>query len=455
MGRFSAWLALAAAFFASVLLVACSSSEAPPIPNVRAAEAVRDVVDGEARLSSTVTIEFDRDFEIAEGRVPLASRFEFDVPDLVSATGRKRVLVREAERQPPDGRTIILYVDALIPEDSQLKVSKSAFRRNEPGEILYPVTSDLDASTAALAALPFATARTELFAPVGEPPPPTDADRDPAVQREALLAHMLLRDPSGALAERALALYDAIPTDIVPSPKLRAAFAGLIGTFAEPAIDDLLTEDNCTGRPSNRIVFAAPPDEADLFARVTFEPDGTRVVSISPVLEAERFELLMPVLAHEAVHCDYEDGRFEEIAATAFDTLLWIQLVTLDPSLINGVTALSRELNVDAIAMFNSGRRLPESLGLLPSPGVEQALPLTTAGQRSFADLVATAYERLPNDSPEEPLARKYVEILASAAGHDEGRAFNLLYLDELFGRVATPGLISALIEIYELVPVG
>lgn len=454
MGRLSTWLALAVALFAPLLLVACGGSDPPPIPNVRRAEAVRDVINGEARLSTTVTVEFDRDFEIAEGRVPLASRFEFDVPDLVSATGRKRVLVREAQRQPPGGRTVVLYVDALIPEDSQLKVSKAAFRRNEPGEMVHPVASDLTVSTAALASLPFATARTEFFAPMGEAPPPTEADRDPAVQREALRAHMLLRDPTGDLAERALARYDAIPPAIVPSPKLRAALAGLTGTFAEPAIDDLLTADNCTGEPAARVAFESPSDEADLFAQVTFELDGSRVVSVSPALEAERFELLMPVLAHEAVHCDLEDGRYEEIAATAFDTLLWIQLVAVDPSLTEGVTRLSRELNVDAIAMFNSGRRLPESLGLLPSPGVQQALPLTTAAERSFADLIAVAYEQLPNDSPNEPLAREYVKILAAASGHDEGAPFNLVYLDELLGRVATPDLLAALMLIYQLVPV-
>ncbi|MCK9517417.1 MAG: hypothetical protein M0R74_00095 [Dehalococcoidia bacterium] len=447
-------LAMAVALLAVALSAACSESDPPPMPSVREARAERDVVDGEAQLTTTVTVAFDRVFELAESRVPLASKFEFAVPGS-GPGGDQRVLVREAEVQPGNGRVIVLRVDALIPAESELKVSRSAFRRNEPGELVKPVTSDLAAEITPLAAMAFAVTREGVLGEAAESPPPSEADRDPAVQREALAAHLDLRGMPPDATRRALARYDTIPPELVPSPKLRAALAGLTGTFAEPAIDDLLTAANCTEAPVSRIVFEAPPDEPDLFARVTFEDTGARVVSIAPALESEPFERLIPVLAHEAVHCDREDGKFEEVAATAFDTFLWIQLLSVDPSLAEGRTQLARELNIDAVAMFNSGRRFPEALGLLPSVGVVQALPLTSAEHRSFADLVAAAYGSLGNNSPDEPLARQYVQLLAQATGHPEGSPFNLIYLDELLSRATSSGLLAALLEIYELAPTG
>jgi hypothetical protein len=350
---------------------------------------------------------------------------------------------------------VVLAVDALIPDGSTIKVAKATFRRDEQGNLEHAVQSDLRVEEVPLATMAFAVTQSDLFAEPVEAPPATDADRDAAAQREALAQHLQLRGSPEEVIALALDRYDTMPADRVTSPKLRAALAALTGTFAQPAIEDLLTAANCTGMPTARIAFEAPPDVPDLFARVTFADDGARVVSVSPTLESERFERLMPVLAHEAVHCDQEDGKFEEIAATAFDTFLWVQLVATDPSLAEGGTTLVHELNIDAVAMFNSGRRLPESLGLLPSVGVQQALPFTTAEYRSFADLVAEAYSPLDNTAPQEPLARAYVELLAGVAGHPEGEPFNLLYLDELIGRAASPALLAAVLQVYELAPIG
>jgi hypothetical protein len=279
-----------------------------------------------------------------------------------------------------------------------------------------------------------------------------DSDREPAAVREALVASLQARGVDESTRSRTLDRYDSLSAAIAPSPKIRAALAALTGTFAEPAIDAIFTEKNCTGKPAARVVFQPPPDFPDLIARVTFTRAGQRVISINPLVEGERIEHLMPILAHEAIHCDDQDGLPEEIAATAFDGFLYLQLVAADPSLAAAGTVLSKELNIDAISLLNSGRRLPESVGVLPSAGVTRVLPESNIRYASFAELVAAAYPGLENNqSQQEPLAQAYVANLLQASGMPAGNAFNLRYLDELLGRAATPAMLSAAIQAFAL----
>jgi hypothetical protein len=158
-------------------------------------------------------------------------------------------------------------------------------------------------------------------------------------------------------------------------------------------------------------------------------------------------------MAHEAIHCDTEGSLVEEIVATSFDTLLYIQMLTMFPELALHGSPLSKDLNVDAIAMINSGRALPESLGVLRSPGVSQAVPSTNARAASFAELVAAAYAGQPPASPSEPLAILYAAILATAAGIQPQDAFNLEYLDAVIGTAIDPTALVAVIVALGLVP--
>ena len=448
---------LGAVAFLAIVAPACGGSNpGGPVPGIAEARAERNLADdGTALRTSTITVRFDQSFEFADFDEPLASKFELDVSGVTTGEDAPtRILVREATVSETNSRIVELTVDTLIPDGSTLRVRRDAFRRNEEGEISAPVTSDVAEAAVVLATNAFAPQRGELF-DTGAAPTPTETDRDPAAQRAALEAHLNLRGTDATTKERALAAYDALPTEIVPHPKLRAAIAALIGTFAEPAGATLLTENNCTEQPAALIDFQVPPDFPDLLARVTYTETGARVLSFRPDLEGERFERLMPLVAHEAIHCDQESGRWEEIASTAFDTFLYLQLLAADPTIAEGPTLLTRDLNVDAVAMLNSGRRLPEGFGILPSDGIEQALPLTNAPHASFAELVAAAYPNIrSNESPPEFVAQVYVEVLAEAVGMDPGNAFDLVYLDELLGRATDPEVILALFDAFRMAPV-
>jgi len=438
-----------------VLAAACSKGEPErPLPRILEAAATRDIANGEALPSSTLDVRLDRDFQLVEGRTPLASHFELWIPD-VAGDVEGPVFVRSAEQDTGNPRLFRLTVDRLIPEGTVLKIEKKAFRSGAEGMIEGPVATELSASQVFFA--------TSLFQ-FGDPALTNDEPGAPAVdpdeedvekQRALLLAHLEARAAPPEVVAVALARFDAMPVDRVPSPKLRAALAALTGTFAEPAHDYLLGDLNCTGRPVALIAFQPPPDRPDLLARSTRTEEGALVISLNPRLVGERIEHLMPLLVHEAIHCDERDGRFEEIAATAFDTLFYIELLASFPNLPWAETALSRELNVDALAMLNSGRLIPESGGVLATAGAGDALPGSSTSPVSFADLVADAYPQVRvNSSPTEELARVYADILARRSGMDAGDPFDLLYLDELIGRSFSADMIIALLQTLDLGPV-
>ncbi len=444
------WIAAALVGLAAV---ACSSGskQADSFPKIGSVQADRDVVDGKALLTSTLKVTLDREWKLVETDLPFASLFELRAP--LADGSSKRVLIDTAERSPNNNRQATLTVKSLVPQGATLTIQRKAFVRNASGVVSGEVDSALDPALVLLASEALAVSEPSLF-DGGELAPVTDADNDPVAQRAALEAHLRLRpgDP-GTFVDKVLAIYDAIPTDIVPSPKLRAALAGLSGTFADPAVASFMTANNCTNKPAARIAFEPPPEAPELLARMTHE-NGARVISINPFAEGERFEYLMPILAHEAIHCDDEAGTIEEIAATAFDSFLYLQLVAIEPDLAQGRTKVARELNIDAIAMINSGQRYPESVGVLPSVGVSRVLPFTNSTAGSFAELVANAYSEVPSGgSPAETVALSYASIIASATGDEAKDPFNLTYLDELLGRAVDAGVFANAIGAFGLVP--
>ncbi len=433
-------------------LVACSSgSDQLAPPRISSAVATRDVVNGDATLVSTVKVTFDREFKLAPGDLPFASNFELTVP--LAEGGASRVLVRTAEVAAGSGRVVTLKVNSLLPEDAVLKVRRSAFQAKATGTIDAKIESPLD-KTMVLLASKALTSTSEAFLGDTETAPVTPADRDVVAMRQVLERHLQQRQVDPQTLQDALQLYDLIPPEIVPSPKLRAALAALTGTFAEPAIASLLSANNCTRRPANRIAFQEPPGYPKLIARVTYVGNGARVVSVNPYAEGERIEHLMPILAHEAIHCDQQDSLVEELAATAFDGFLYLELVAADDSLAQARTRVARELNIDAIALINSGARVPESVGILPSPGVKTVLPGTNATAGSFAEFIVQAYDTIGQaSSPTEALAATYATILAEVAGMPPGDAFDVRYLDELLGRAMNGRVFLTAIVAFGLAP--
>ncbi len=454
-GRLRAFAIVAVAALA-LALSACSSGStekgsAPP--KLVSAEARRDVVSGTARQSTTITVKFDRAFVLSSKRLPLASYFELELAD-PRASQPQRALVKTAKIDGDSNRSVTLTVDRLIPQDSKLKVAKKAFARDAPGDLEIAVASDMSEIGFILAtnALEFTDPKVfdeAVIAPV------TDADRDPAAMRKVLEQHFDARKSPEEMKKAGLAAYDQIAVATVPSPKARAALAALTGTFAEAALQSLFSNDNCTGKPAALIAFQPPPELPDLLARATLARDGRRIISLNPKIEGERIEPLMSILAHEAIHCDNKGSRIEEVASTSFDTFFYLEMLSAFPELPATGTVLVRELNINALAMINSGARYPESVGILRSAGFTTAVPGTSAPYPSFGDLVVAAYSRVPEaDSPEEPVAHAYVVALAARSGLTPKSAFDIRYLDELLGRSLDIRTLTLAIQALKLAPV-
>lgn len=417
----------------AVVAGACggSGTESSQPAEVVRAVAVRQVENGAALQETVIEVELSEPLEVVTRDAPVSSYFVIEVPSATVLDGTETIRARSAR---VEGDMVFVTVDRPVAMGGTLFIGGGFFGDSALEEVEVDVSSTLTAFEAALASVALQPT-SEQVVTAGPAPEVIDADRDPEVMKQLLLDHLRLRGSPGGILARAEQAYDSIPPEIVPSPKLRAAIAGLTGSFAEPAIETMFGTRNCRGRPIERMAFEEIPDFPTLLARVIFDENGDRTILVRPDLEGERFEHLMPLMAHEAIHCDMFGNAEEEVAAAAFDTLLYAQLLTADPSLALEGTPLTRALNLDVIAMINSGRRYPESLGILPSDGIAQVLPGSNATARSFAEQVANSYG-LPSveDPPPEVLAQVYAAILAETAGMPEGDAFDLVYLDELIG---------------------
>jgi hypothetical protein len=426
------------------------SSEAPP--EIVEATATRDSIDGDPGLTSTIIVRFARGIRLdEEEEIPLASRFEIFVPDPFDPDQSHLVLPREVRQSEEDRRVFEMGVDLIVPNGSQLRVSGRLFDEDAP-DLTATIEGDIESVYALLASTSLGPADSSIYDD-GAFADPTGPDSDRAAMREQLIEHLETRQSGTDVIGLALNRFDTMSEDVVPDPKLRAVLAALTGTFADAAVEQLLTEQNCLGLPAALIAFQDPPDDPELFARVTHLETGQRVVSVSPRLAGEPIELLMPLLAHEAIHCDPFASLAEEVAATAFDTLLYLQLLTAFPDLVSHRSPLSKDLAIDAIAMINSGRALPESIGILQSPAVIRAIPYTNVEYGSFLQLVGASYFGLAPASPVEPLAAAYAETFADAAGLPLSDPFDLEYLDALLAFAIDPRALLLVIATLGLEP--
>ena len=445
-------LAGVVAALALALVASCGGGEPPPAP-IRALEATAERVyqDELPLASSVVRVRFNRAVEPTKLRA-LNAAFRLTLPEGSPLTGHS------LEEMPVEGvevissRVVELSVGALIVSGSTLHISTGPLSGPDD-EVTVVVTSEFTELGVVLAGGVLAFGDLSL---VEQRPPeaPVAADRDPILVRAALEEHLDEREASAAVRETALFLYDGMDAEVIPSPKVRAALSALAGTFADAAVRSLLGPDNCTGQPASFIGFQEPPGDLDLVARITYDDEGGRVLSIRPDLEAAPFELLMPLLAHEAIHCDRADSLTEEIVASAIDVFLYIHLLISQPELARDTSPLARNFNIEALAMLNSGRAVPESLGILPSPHGREVLPESGVGYESFVDAIAAAYEDdVDATAPVEPVAQQYLDALAQAVGVPLGSAIDLNYVDLLLGRATTFEAISNLLELFDLAP--
>jgi hypothetical protein len=211
-------------------------------------------------------------------------------------------------------------------------------------------------------------------------------------QAGSLLDRYLAEEYPGSSSTRvaARAVFDnATAKSKVPSPSLRAALASLRGTFADAAVDYVLS-----GTPAvNSVVFVAPSQgcgsQSPAWIGCSF------IASLGQIQFNSRYQfenpfLLSHILAHEVLHSDGTVADYEEATAYALDARMYIEQLARHPSLATLGTELARRSNSNAVALLNSGAG--SRLGLYATNGSRQIFPGSTADKTTswFADFASS-----------------------------------------------------------------
>ena len=191
--------------------------------------------------------------------------------------------------------------------------------------------------------------------------------------REALRAFLARRFPCAPdRVGDGLAVYgDPVARQEVPDPTLRAALAALTGTVGEPAISFLLYRTPVT--LVNFGIYVEP--DVGFPGRVAgagVAPDQTRFIVIDRRFRFVPFAAFSALLFHEALHTGADDdtaGLPEEAVATAFEALVYMEMLLTDPNLATLPDELTRiNNNHIALVRLNSGAEGTDRLTLF-APG--------------------------------------------------------------------------------------
>ncbi len=321
---------------------------------------------------------------------------------------------------------LLISAVALFPVSSVSGLPVAA----APCELSLPVT-DARAREILATQRPFIPTNRDFFRNVANPEwtdvAPLDYPDGPALSeqetRTALRAFLQRRFPCapGRVLDGIAAYDDPIVQMKVPEPTLRAALAALTGTVGEPAIDYVIYRTPVTlihfgvyllpgeGRPSH-------------FAGVAHYPDGTLQIVIDRQYRYMPFASLTALLLHESMHTGLDEvvaGLPEEAVASAFEALVYMQTLLIDPS----IAALPDELtrygeNHEAMVRLNSGPAGSDRLTLFVRGNDQNIDPLASEPLTEFYDY----YRRysVPDDaefdvreSPGNPLLRAMLTGLA------------------------------------------
>ena len=299
-----------------------------------------------------------------------------------------------------------------------------------------PTAAALDPETLAETILrgdPTEPKNIELFRPAiyaaassltpAQGPPPTENEL-----RALLAAFTEARfadDP--ASVDRVMSLFDSgLVAFKIPNPTLRAAFASLTGTIAEPAIDLFVTGTRTEGGP---VVFVGiefgPVSASGIYAQSHAVEGGRHArLVVDEALSSEHFALFTGTLAHEILHHDIFTNDAEEAVAHWIEAMVHAQVLARGPQVAYVGTKLSRRTNTLVMAMLNS--RNAGSPGIvLRAPGGTNIFPGSSLGPPDFATWVA-GRGRAFDATPAPLFLRNVMEAIVT----DPGAILSELLLD-------------------------
>ncbi len=388
-------------FLLTVLTVAClrggqgaALSTGCDGPGGTCARYVQDVdTDGAPIDHATVAIPFTGPVQVdPSAAAPLVSTSVFDFATRQVTTRSVPATVRA---DPHRADQVIVAVEGLLADGAEVQLPAGLLRdrRGRPlGALTLTLHTPYSPLDVALAGVVWQPTDPSLFQIEGLPSVAAPATSEEDVRQELMER---LRVRAGLRDEdigRVLARYDdAEARRRVPYHRVRAGLLLLTGTSGEDAIDVLLAPSTRDGLAIQPVQVAVLSRTHGLFAYVQPRPlSGTLVIAVDREVADGPLEGIALVLAHEAVHVGLGGGSAtEETLAMALDTRVYEELLLWDPALARVSTPLFRQQNRLLLTLRNSGRYGYPRAGILPRPGVADALAgLGPEPARSFRDLL-------------------------------------------------------------------
>lgn len=384
----------------ALLTLACLRAGRQPMPahgcdgpDGTCARYVQDVdADGAPVDRATVVIPFTAPVQVSGGSTALASTPVFDLATRQPSTRSVPVTL---QADPHRADQVLVAVDGLLANGAQVHIPAGSLRdrRGRPlGPMAITLRSPHDPLDVALADVVWEPTVRSLFQVVDLPSLPEQPTSEDEVRRELELRLRLrpgIQDKDVALV---LARYDDAATQQrVPHHRVRAGLLLLTGTSGQDAIDALLAPTTRDGLAIQPVQVVPLVRTHGVFSYVQSRPlSGTLTIVVDSEIAGGPLEAIAVVLAHEAVHVGLEAGSAaEETLAMALDTRVYEELLLWDPSLARVPAPLIRQQNRLLLALRNSGRYGYPRAGILPRPGIVDALAgLGPEPVRSFRDLI-------------------------------------------------------------------
>ena len=339
--------------------------------------------------------------------------------------------VKSLRVDPHAPRQLVVEVDALLADGAAVAFGAGAVLGADGTPVPafeVRLTTPWSPFAVALAGVVWEPADRTLFTDEGLRQP-RGATAEAAVRQE-LEARLRIRPGiTDAQVAAVLAQYDGEPAKKqAPDHRVRAGLLLLTGTSAEYAIEFVLADTNRRGVPFEPIRVQSLAG-IGAFAAVFYHPlEGKLRMTVDRELALDSLDAIAVVLAHETLHSDLGGGSAtEETLAMAADTRVYQELLLFDPALASIPSPLIRAQNRLALALRNSGRFAFPRGGVLPRPGIDDALRGTgdDGAARSFKDLLFKPdfygdYNPKAGDAGSEVLEAYYRRISGNPA--DQGR---------------------------------
>jgi len=366
-------------------------------PDGACARYVQDVdADGAPLDRATIVIPFTAPVEVSGDSTAVALTPVFDLATRQPSTRSVPVTL---QADPHRADQVLIVVDGLLANGAQVHFPPGSLRdrRGRPlGPTAITLRTPHDPLDVALADVVWEPIDRSLFEVEGLPPLPAQPASEDEVRRELELRLRLRPGIQDKDVAHVLARYDDAATRRrVPHHRVRAGLLLLTDTSGQDAIDTLLASTTRDGLAIQPVQVAPLARTHGVFAYVQPRPlSGTLTVVMDSELAGGPLETIAVVLAHEAVHVGLGAGSAtEETLAMALGTRVYEELLLWDPSLARVPTPLIRQQNRLLLALRNSGRYGYPRAGILPRPGIVDAVAgLGPEPVRSFRDLILTPH---------------------------------------------------------------